>query len=141
MTTSRRAFVAAIAAVATAPPAAAQQRATVPITDFINQTWTPGARPGSFDAVRQAIIQAATGLKWETEPGDNGSLRAQLLVRGKHTIRVSIVWTASVFSVRYAGSENMSYWEPSAGRRYIHPNYNVWTEQLVKAIRNELERV
>lgn len=121
--------------------AAAQQRATVPVVNHINEAWKPSVgRAASLDSVRDAIVRAAESLKWTVDSADPGALRASLVVRGKHTVRVQILWTTSVFSVRYDGSENMSYWQPSAGRDYIHPNYNVWTGQLVAAIRKELEQ-
>ena len=75
---------------------------------------------------------------WNVEEWTDGGVTAKIVVRGKHTVIVSITYTTEQFNLYYIDSDNMLYKEKEDGTKVIHKNYNRWVEQLVSAIRNRL---
>lgn len=153
---TRRSFLLIIAALTASLGLPASAREPVPIVNHSNLTWArPDGKQLDLATVRNQIIQAANSKSWTVEnaAGEN-TLLAQLVVRNKHTIRTTITYTPSTFSVKYHSSENMKYGidEPSVEvdplnvgkkqtrREVIHPHYNRWTQELVSAIQAQLSR-
>jgi len=117
----------------------AEARGTVPIVPHENVVLTAAAGgPLTAEQVRGAIIRAAarTRYPWMITADGPDKLIATTLVRGKHTAEVSISYTPSSFSVTYRDSRNLNY-RIRHGAPEIHPNYNVWVQQLVDAIQAE----
>jgi hypothetical protein len=131
-------------------------RTSVPIIDHNDVAITTGSsKPLTTEQVGTVISTAAATAKWEiTKNASQDLLLATLRVRGKHTIMVSIPYSASKYSVRYESSINMNYQSQSeayapadpngigseigSGRGLIHPNYERWVQGLMLAIRTEL---
>lgn len=127
----------------------AHARTPVPIVNHENVIWArPDGKALEVNEVKSRIIKAGQEKSWSIVPGSaENSLIGTLVVRGKHTVRVSIVYGASTFSVKYLDSINMNYKAPEAGSTeaqtaplgVVHPFYNRWAEELVTSIRNQLQ--
>ena len=73
------------------------------------------------------------GAKWFIVPvGDGKTLRGTYIV-ANHTVVVDIVPGSSSYSLKYADSINMKYGVEN-GKPVIHPFYNDWVDQLIRAI-------
>lgn len=88
--------------------------------------------------MRDIIVKSCVELGWQVQKATPGSIEASLLVRNKHTIVVTIPYTASGYSIQYKDSMNMEYATKKDGTVVIHPNYNNWTMRLDQAIRNKI---
>ena len=123
--------------------AAQAQRSPVPIIDRPNvPAVSASGRPVSSAALRQAIIDggAIGPRKWSIVPhGDGNALRGTYMVR-THTVVVDIVPEAGSYSLKYADSSNMKY-DVESGKRVIHPFYNDWVDQLLRAIDAEVKKL
>jgi hypothetical protein len=139
----------------------AMAREPVPIVNYIDvPVMTSTGRPLTADQVRDAIVRAAEAQKWEvTRSPSNELISAKLVVRGKHTIAVSIPYSAERFSIKYQDSVNMKYeisqGPPNRGASYmdynspgrgvaagtpmIHPFYNNWVKDLLQGIELQLK--
>ena len=122
------------------------QRQPVPAIDYVNESWPrPDSKKLTADQVRQAIRKAVEehkaerGYPWKIEPSSDGNLLASVIVRGKHIVRVTISNTATNFSVVYHSSVDMKASKGPEGVT-VHPFYNRWVGDLVKAIKDELSR-
>jgi hypothetical protein len=122
------------------------QRTPVPVVDYVNESWPrPDGKQLSSDQVRQAIRAAiqehrAEGkFPWQVEPASDGNLLATVGVRNKHIVRVTVSNTATSFSVVYQGSSDLKAAKTPEGW-VIHPFYNRWAGDLVKAIKEKLSR-
>lgn len=91
----------------------------------------------SFTAqdMRNAILKGCADKSWRTVDRDANTIEATVIVRGKHTVVVSIPYTAAAYSINYKSSTNMNYKAKSDGTFSIHPNYNKWVNNLDQAIR------
>jgi hypothetical protein len=101
---------------------------------------TADGKVPTLEQVRQAITKAAISSGWALAKTGDAQFEATLVVRGKHTVVVSIPFSPEKFSVLYTSSTNMKY-DARGGKPVIHPNYNVWTGNLVSAIRRELVKL
>jgi hypothetical protein len=111
------------------------------LTEFPDQPITTGSgKPPTPAQVREAIVAAATPLGWTVQDAGPQLVTATLVVRNKHTIVVDVSYGPSAYSVTYKSSVNMNY-EVQGTDRFIHPNYNKWTKNLVDAIRNETAKL
>ena len=63
-------------------------------------------------------------------------IEARIIVRGKHTVVVSIPYDTQHFSINYKDSINMNYNEGK-----IHPNYNKWVADLEQALMVNISRI
>lgn len=140
----------------------AHARSPEPIINFENVSITPasGKMPG-FSQVKAAIEQAAkapipsaSGQQWEIAETAPGQIVATLHVRGKHMVRVDILYNVEKFSVTYRDSMNMNYSSEGKstdapfvnngnalnGKAVIHPYYNRWVKALVDNIRLETRK-
>lgn len=140
-------------------------RETVPIVEYNDVAVTTGSgKPATADQVRDAITEAARVNKWEISRGAGQELLlATLYVRGKHTVAVSIPYSAERFSIKYKDSVNMKYslskLAPNANGStdlsrisaptqslppdtpVIHPAYNRWVQTLLQSIHLELKKL
>jgi hypothetical protein len=110
-----------------------------PIMEFENQTWVRAdGKTLSLEQVKTAVLLGLQDKGWNVEKWEDEILIAKIVVRGKHTVSISIVYSTDNFSLNYKDSDNMMYKENEDGTKVIHKNYNRWAEQLVSAIRNRL---
>ena len=141
MSRSIRALV--VCAAVLAASAAQAQRSAVPIIDHPNVLAVTGSgKAVSQEALRQAIISGgASGVrKWSIVPaGDGKTLRGTYIVR-VHTVVVDIVPGPGSYSLKYADSSNMKY-AMEGGQPVIHPFYNDWVQQLMRAIDAEVKKL
>jgi hypothetical protein len=110
-----------------------------PIMEFENQTWVRAdGKTLPMEQVKTAMLMGIQDKGWNIEEWTDGSVTAKIVVRGKHTVIVSITYSTDQFNLYYKDSDNMLYKEKEDGTKVIHKNYNRWAEQLVSAIRNRL---
>jgi hypothetical protein len=119
------------------------QRHPVPIIDRPNvPALSASGKPVSAEALQQAIIAGgANGArKWNIVPaGDGKTLRGTYIVR-THTVVVEIVPWPGWYSLQYRDSSNMKY-DIENGKPVIHPFYNDWVDQLIRAIDAEVKKL
>lgn len=136
-----RKLLLAVMAALVFPAYPAFARRPVPIVDWPNQTVaTASGNKLTLEQVAQAVTKAAFGMGWTSSKISDEQYVARRVVRGKHTVVVSISISPEQYSVTYQSSDNMKF-EIYDGVRLIHPNYNVWVRELVEAIRLELSRL
>ncbi len=110
-----------------------------PIMEFENQTWVRAdGKTLPMEQVKTAVLMGIQDKGWSIEEWTDGVVTAKILVRGKHTVVISITYYTNHFSLYYKDSDKMMYKEKEDGTKVIHKNYNRWAEQLVNAIRNRL---
>jgi len=123
--------------------AAQAQRSPVPIVDRPNvPVVTASGKPLSQEALKQAIISGGANgpRKWLIVPeGDGKTLTGTYIVR-QHTVVVQIVPGSNSYSVKYADSSNMKH-AIEYGKPVIHPFYNDWVDQLIRAIDFEVKKL
>lgn len=82
--------------------------------------------------VEKAIIDAASGLKWQLKKVKPGLILATVLSRG-HSAVIEIKYSDKAYSIDYKSSENLNY-----DGTNIHQTYNGWIKNLDAAIKNKL---
>lgn len=92
----------------------------------------------SLDTIAQAIERAGTRRGWQMTAKSPGAMSGKIMVRGKHTVIVDVIYDTETVSILYGGSINMNYSEKNGVRR-IHPSYLKWIEFLKKDIQREVE--
>ncbi len=110
-----------------------------PIVDFENQNWV--REDGIVLPLEKVKIAIQLGLQdkgWNVDEWTDGGLTAKIVVRGKHTVIVTISYSTDYFSLFYKDSDNMLYEEEKDGTKVIHKNYSRWAEMLVDSIRYRL---
>lgn len=144
-------------------PLFANARETVPVVNHDDIAVATGSgKPLTTDQVRDAIVDAAKVNRWAVSKIANKDiLSATLVVNGKHTVVVSIPYSAEKFSIRYQDSVNMKYHlsgapvegstdltkinspakNVQADTPMIHPGYNKWVQALLQSIRQELRKL
>ena len=139
---------------------AAHARESVPVVNHIDvPVMTSSGKPVTADQVRDAIVKGAEKKGWAVMRSPTSELlSAKLVVRNKHTVAVSIPYSAESYSIKYQDSINMNfklsdgpkntasymqYSDPSrgtpAGTPLIHPGYNSWVNDLLMSIKEELK--
>ena len=88
--------------------------------------------------MHDAIVKACADTGWRVSEPSSNTIEATIMVRNKHTVVVSIPYTATHYSINYKASTNMEYKAKSDGSAVIHPNYNKWVGILDKAIRQNV---
>lgn len=126
-------------------PSVGQARSSVPIVNVEDQAIArEDGKVLTADQVKRAIILAGSNnkkLMWDISEEGDGHLKGTLVVRGKHTAIVDILYGVSRLSIRYRDSSNLKYEKDRDGRDAIHPNYNRWVNALLRAILTEVQRV
>jgi len=128
-----------------AAPGSVQARSSVPIVNVEDQSIVrEDGKPLAADQVRRAIIIAGSVNRkeeWSFREQGEGTLVGTLVIRGKHTARVNIRYNPTQFSIFYRDSENLNFEKGKDGRDSIHPNYNKWVSNLLRAIKREMQRI
>ena len=107
---------------------------TAPIMNVTDaQVVVASGKTVSTQDVAQAITRAGESLGWRIVPLSPGQLQGTLNLAGRHIAVVDIAYSTKSYSIRYKESVNLNY----TGSE-IHPNYNVWVQQLDNAIRSQL---
>ena len=88
--------------------------------------------------MHDAIYRACVARNWTPRDAGPDTIEAELTVRGKHHVVVSIPYTADHYDIRYKDSRNMNYRVNADGTYTIHPNYNKWVSTLNHDIRKQL---
>lgn len=88
--------------------------------------------------MHDVILKACTDNNWRVSEQSPNVIEATLMVRNKHTVVVSIPYTATHYSINYKASTSMEYKAKKDGSATIHPNYNKWVGILDKAIRKNV---
>jgi hypothetical protein len=85
--------------------------------------------------MREAIWGGCHDRGWIATDRDANTIEASITVRAKHTVVVSIPYTAATYSINYKDSVNMEYRPQSDGTFLINRSYNNWVKNLDQAIR------
>jgi len=85
------------------------------------------------EAVRSAIIAGSATHGWVVAQEEPGKLTLKYNKQGKHEVVVDALFDAKGYELKYVDSKNMNYAKNDQGT-VIHPNYNRWIANLVKAI-------
>ena len=88
--------------------------------------------------MHDSIVKGCADAGWRVSESAPNTIEATIMVRNKHTVVVSIPYTATHYSINYKASTNMEYKAKSDGSASIHPNYNNWVSRLDKAIRQNV---
>ncbi len=102
---------------------AAAQRPTVPLVDFKDiPVAAATAKKLTIDQVEQAIRAAALYEHWEVVSLGAGVLQATYVKQDKHTVVVTIDYSAEKYSVYYKDSVNMKFEADYSGSyTYVPP--------------------
>jgi hypothetical protein len=93
----------------------------------------------SEEQMLQGITQGLIGRDWLVTGRQPGLVTAQLIVRGKHTLIVTIKYTDTSFDIDYEDSVNLNYRVDDDGTQYLHPNGSIWLEDVRRGITKQLE--
>lgn len=115
-------------------------RATVPVVNYNDVSFTTVSKKTTLAQVKKAILTATEAKGWIVTDKGPGKMDATLSVRGKHTVIVLITYSTSTFSINYVDSADMKY-EIKNGEPSIHPYYNEWVKNLEEAIKIEVKQI
>lgn len=119
----------------------AHARSPVPLVELENQAIAAASGKAlTLEDVTKALRQAAPKRGWDIAEISPGKAVATLEVRGKHTIKLDVDYTASSISFYYKDSINMKYGKDDEGHPAIHPFYMKWVANLLSDVRSELGR-
>jgi len=98
------------------------------------------ATQGSFTAkdMREAIFKGCIDSGWNAFDVDEKTIEAKIIVRNKHTVVVSIPYTATAYTINYKSSVNMKYSLRGDGTFSISRSYNNWVNNLDQAIQRNI---
>ncbi len=147
-------------------PLSSSAREPVPIVNYDHiAVATRSASAPQIEQVKEAILSAAKAKEWVVAYQPDGKLLVTLNVRNKHTVVAEIAFTANSYSLQYRDSTNMKFSkippyrqnnrginesgyfsssniESEADKKpVIHPAYNTWVSELLKAIQLELMKI
>ena len=105
---------------------------TAPIQTLSGEGYSPSAS-ASLDDIQKAIQRAGAGYGWNIYAKEPGRRRGELAVR-RHKVAVDIPFTKDSFGIEYVSSEQMKH----SGGNTIHKKYNLWINNLARAIRTEV---
>ncbi len=88
--------------------------------------------------MHDSIVKGCADAGWRVSESAPNTIEATIMVRNKHTVVVSIPYTATHYSINYKASTNMEYKAKSNGTASIHPNYNKWVGILDQSIRRNV---
>lgn len=80
-----------------------------------------------------AIKKGGVSQGWTIRSVAPGVMEGDLLVRGKHSVTVTIKYTDTDYTIEYKDSSNMK-----SRDGMIHNRYNTWVANLNRAIQKEL---
>ena len=88
--------------------------------------------------VQQGITAGLIGRGWTVTSNDKaGNMVAQVIVRGKHTLVVDVVYTNTSVDINYKSSDNLKY-KNKNGVEHIHRNANSWMDNVKNDITAQL---
>lgn len=96
---------------------------------------------GTAIAAALDTAKAEQNFPWKREPAGPNAFLATLQVRGKHTIKVEIRWSADRYSALYKDSVDMNFETTKKKGPVIHPFYNKWVDELLVSINAELAKL
>jgi hypothetical protein len=109
---------------------------TQPIHNVQNAPFVlPSGKSLTMSAASKAIAQAGASLGWQMEMAGPGRLGGRLALR-QHVAVIELEHDTKSYSIKYRDSTNLE-----ARDGTIHKAYNVWIENLDKAIRNQIQVV
>ncbi len=85
------------------------------------------------DAVRAAIISGGASHGWVVTQEEPGKLTLKYNNQGKHEVVLDVLFDAKGYEIKYVDSKGLNYAKTAEGTT-IHPTYNRWVANLVKAI-------
>lgn len=106
----------------------------------------------SDSATAKSIKFAIQERKWQILSEAPGEITAELVVRGRHHVKVSVLYDERYVRIRYLDSSNMYYqmgvpdnddvdeWSDTAYKKVplIHHHYNGWVQALANSIKRAL---
>ena len=107
-----------------------QARRAKPLQDPPRTTW--GCKL-TAKQVKQGIATGMVSLDWTPQFQKDGTVFGVLVVRDKHTLRVTVKFDTTSFDIDYLSSINLKYKEKK-GVKKIHPHANGWMNNLNNAI-------
>lgn len=89
--------------------------------------------------IQKSIMKGCIEAGWTPRLVADNTIEASILVRGKHTVVVSIPYSHTGYQINYKDSTNMEYkMAGKDGMPAIHPNYNKWVARLRQIIDRNL---
>lgn len=85
--------------------------------------------------VKKAIMAAGASQGWQMREIEPGHIVGSLFLR-KHSAVVDIPYTTKSYSINYKDSTELSY-----DGTNIHGNYNIWIQNLDRAIQTRLSAI
>jgi hypothetical protein len=85
------------------------------------------------DAVRAAIVAGGASHGWVVTQEEPGKLTLKYNKQGKLEVVLDVLFDAKGYEIKYVDSKNLNYAKTAEGTM-IHPTYNRWVANLVKAI-------
>lgn len=107
-----------------------QARAAKPLQDPPVATW--GCEL-TQKQVKSGIAAGMVSLGWVPQFQNDGTVLGVIVVRDKHTLRVTIKYDTTSFDMDYLDSINLKYKEVN-GVKKLHPHGNGWMANLNNAI-------
>lgn len=86
--------------------------------------------------VAKVIKRSLVGRDWSMAKVETGYIEGQLNVR-QHMLKVGITFDTKMISMKYIDSVELGYRE-ERGKRFIHPKYRNWTNNVMSDIRKNL---
>ncbi len=91
------------------------------------------ATPLETRQIRDRIVTGGQSLGWAVAREEPGLVELTYDKQGKHQVTVAVRYDPSGYKIDYVRSFNLNY-EELGGVKKIHPNYNRWILNLIKAI-------
>jgi hypothetical protein len=91
------------------------------------------AAPLEARQIRDRIVAGGQSLGWAVAQEEQGLVELTYDKQGKHQVTVAVRYDPTGYKVDYLRSFNLNY-EEQGGVKKIHPNYNRWILNLIKAI-------
>ena len=107
-----------------------QARRAKPLQDPPRATW--GCQL-TEKQVKKGIATGMASLDWTPQFQKDGTVFGEIVVRDKHTLRVTVKFDTTSFDIDYLSSIDLKYKEKK-GVKKIHPHANGWMNNLNNAI-------
>jgi hypothetical protein len=105
------------------------------IKNYRNEVILPAPSEHAEKKTRNAILESAFLRGWKIAKDTPPVLQLRLDVRNKYTVVVNVTIKGDKVDVDYVSSVNMEHKKNDYGIDSIHPNYNRWIANLLKAAR------
>lgn len=101
----------------------------------INTFDSPLPEGVSMEKFTEVVTLAARRKEWIAKKTGNTTIEAEIDVRGKHKVVVTITYLKTRYTITYKDSVNMKY---NKGKNQIHSKYNYWVNNLNEEIKKNL---